>query len=155
MSPERPACVHQWPIRRPRRVGLFVWALAISGLFSLGYVSLYTVPVALSLLWCLRSHPHWGLLSPEGVLGINKKGEWGLSMGESFQPLSLLHAWQGMGWLTLRFAELGTVAGTGKRLELTVWKPCVTQAAWRWLCVQVLSGRTESAPQQARPRSAA
>lgn len=155
MSPERPSCVHQWPIRRPRRMGLLVWALALAGIFCLGYVSLYTIPVALYGLWRLKSHPHWGLLPPDGVLSINKEGEWGLSMGESFQPLSLLHAWQGMGWLTLRFARHGCAAGPEKRLELTVWKSCAAPQAWRWLCVQVVSGNTAAESTRIRTRSAA
>ncbi len=132
---------HQWPIRRPRRMGLFAWALALGAVFSLAYVSLYTIPVALYFLWRFRSHPQWGLVCPAGVLTINDKGEWGLSMGESFPRLSLVRAWQGMGWVTLRFTD----AGTGRAgPELTVWRANTPAPAWRRLCVLVASGPAET-----------
>lgn len=133
---------NQWPIRRPRRVGLFAWALALAALFSLAYVSLYTIPVALYFLWRFRFHPQWGLACPAGVLIINDKGEWGLSMGESFLRLSLARAWQGMGWVTLRFTE----AGTGRAgPELTVWRAGTPAPAWRRLCVLAAGGPVAAA----------
>jgi hypothetical protein len=70
------------------------------------------------------------------TLILHECGLWALQGSLAPVQLTLTHAWPAFGWITLRFHE-GSARKASRPIELTIWKTCVSSAAWGQLCVHV------------------
>jgi hypothetical protein len=70
------------------------------------------------------------------TLFLLESGLWEIAQLQRGQALHLVHAWPAYAWTTLRF-QPHEKCGADKTIEVTVWRSCVSAAAWRELHIHV------------------
>lgn len=138
--------VGQWPVRPAR------WPDAVAVLTGLGGVlailhaarpfatqDRYAHAVAVLVLVLTGAWAICRILKPRppaSTLVLHDHGLWELRGPLSSVPLCLTHAWPAFGWITLRFQE-DSPRNASRPIEFTIWKTCVSSAAWGQLCIHV------------------
>ena len=136
----------QWSLRRARWAHVGGWMVCAAGLLALAsaptfylangggaldWLGLATIFASIvAALWVRRHCP------APGTLSLLESGLWEIAQAQPGKGLHLVHAWPAYAWTTLRF-QPHAMCGTDKTIEVTVWRSCVSAAAWRELHIHV------------------